>query len=77
MKSSMAPPQYNGEWSGYGEQMKHFAMDRHNGGILGVFMDHSVRHVPIKKLWKLKWHRNYDQAYKPAWPRWMAGFPEH
>ena len=57
--------------------MKHFAMDRHNGGIQGVFMDHSVQHVPIKKLWKLKWHRNYDQAYKPAWPRWMAGFPEH
>ena len=40
-------------------------------------MDHSVQHVPIKKLWKLKWHRAYDQAYKPAWPRWMAGFPEH
>jgi Tfp pilus assembly protein PilE len=76
-RARMAPPQYNGEWSGYNQEMKHFAMDRHNGGIQGVFMDHSVRHVPIKKLWKLKWHRAYDQAYKPAWPRWMAGFPEH
>ena len=76
-RARMAPPAYNGEWSGFNAEMKHFAMDRHNGGIQGVFMDHSVQHVPIKKLWKLKWHRNYDQAYKPAWPRWMAGFPEH
>jgi prepilin-type N-terminal cleavage/methylation domain-containing protein len=76
-RSRMAPPIYNGEWSGFNAEMKHFAMDRHNGGIQGVFMDHSVRHVPIKKLWKLQWHRNYDGAYKPAWPRWMAGFPEH
>ena len=80
MKSRMAPPQYNGEWSGYGQEMKHFAMDRHNGGIQGVFMDHSARHVPIKKLWKLQWHKNWQRdygGYKPAWPRWMAGFPEH
>ncbi len=76
-RARMAPPAYNGEWSGFNAEMKHFAMDRHNGGIQGVFMDHSVRHVPIKKLWKLKWHKNYDQAYRPAWPRWMAGFPEH
>ena len=76
-RARMAPPAYNGEWSGFNAEMKHFAMDRHNGGIQGVFMDHSVQHVPIKKLWKLKWHKNYDQAYKPAWPRWMTGFPEH
>jgi hypothetical protein len=78
MKSSMAPPQYNGEWSGYGEQMKHFAMDRHNGGIQSVFMDHSVQHVPIKKLWKLHWHRNWQSDYgdyEPSWPSWMAGYP--
>ena len=75
-RQRMAPPAYNGQWSGYGDEMKHFAMDRHNRGIQGVFMDHSVQHVPIKKLWKLKWHREYDMVYKPAWPRWMPGFPE-
>ena len=78
MKSRMAPPQYNGEWSGYGAEMKHFAMDRHNGGIQGVFMDHSVQHVPIKKLWKLHWHRNWQRDYgdyKSSWPSWMAGYP--
>ncbi len=80
MRSRMAPPSYNGDWTGYGQEMKHFAMDRHNGGIQGVFMDHSVRHVPIKKLWKLHWHRNWQRdygGYKPSWPRWMAGYPEH
>ncbi|MDP7014095.1 MAG: hypothetical protein QF927_08935, partial [Verrucomicrobiota bacterium] len=80
MRSRMAPPLYNGEWSGYNAEMKHFAMDRHNGGIQGVFMDHSVRRVPIKGLWKLQWHRNWQRdygGYKPAWPRWMADFPEH
>lgn len=80
MKSRMAPPQYNGEWSGYNQEMKHFAMDRHNGGIQGVFFDHSVQHVPIKKLWKLHWHRNWAKDYggwTPAWPRWMSGFAEH
>jgi len=78
MKSKMAPPQYNGEWTGYGEQMNHFAMDRHNGGIQSVFMDHSVQHVPIKKLWKLHWHRNWQSDYgdyEPSWPSWMAGYP--
>ena len=80
MKSRMAPPQYNGEWSGYNQEMKHFAMARHNGGIQGVFFDHSVQHVPIKKLWKLNWHRNWAKDYggwTPAWPRWMSGFAEH
>ena len=80
MRSRMAPPAYNGEWSGYGQEMKHFAMDRHAGGIQGVFLDHSVQHVPIKKLWKLTWHRNWAKdygGYKPAWPSWMAGFAEH
>ena len=65
-RARMAPPAYNGEWSGYNQEMKHFAMDRHNGGIQGVFMDHSVQ-----------WHRAYDQAYTPSWPRWMAGYPGH
>ena len=48
-----------------------------NGGIQGVFLDHSVRHVPIKKLWRLKWHREFDTSVKMNWPRWMAGYPEY
>ena len=68
---------YNGDWQGAGKEMMHFAFDRHNGGIQGVFMDHSVRHVPIKRLWRLKWHREFDTSVKMNWPSWMAGYPEH
>jgi len=71
------PGNYNGDWQGAGHEMKHFAIDRHNGGIQGVFMDHSVRHVPIKQLWRLKWHRTFDTSRKMTWPQWMAGYPEH
>jgi hypothetical protein len=40
-------------------------------------MDHSVRHVPIKRLWRLKWHREFDTSVKMNWPSWMAGYPEY
>jgi len=73
----MTPPRYNGEWTGYDEEMKHFAFDRHAKGTLGVFMDHSVQHVPIKQLWRLKWHRTFDTSVKIKWPAWMAGYPEY
>ena len=75
--SKYMPGNYNGDWQGAGHEMKHFAFDRHNGGIQGVFMDHSVRHVPIKKLWRLKWHRTFDTSMKMTWPKWMFGYPNH
>jgi hypothetical protein len=75
--SKYMPGNYNGDWQGAGHEMKHFAFDRHNGGIQGVFMDHSVRHVPIKQLWRLKWHRTFDTSFKMSWPQWMARYPEH
>ena len=71
------PGNYNGDWQGAGNEMMHFAFDRHAGGIQGVFMDHSVRHVPIKQLWRLKWHRTFDTSRKMSWPRWMSGYPEY
>jgi len=57
--------------------MMHFAFDRHAGGTQGVFMDHSVQHIPIKKLWRLKWHREFDTDIKINWPAWMKAYPEH
>ena len=71
------PGNYNGDWQGAGHEMKHFAFDRHAGGIQGVFMDHSARHVPIKQLWRLKWHRTFDTSRKMTWPRWMSGYAEY
>jgi hypothetical protein len=40
-------------------------------------MDHSVRHVPIKQLWRLKWHRKFDTSVKMNWPKWMSGYAEY
>ena len=71
------PGNYNGDWQGAGHEMKHFAFDRHAGGIQSVFMDHSVRHVPIKQLSRLKWHRTFDTGRKMTCPMWMSGYPEH
>ena len=74
--NKIMPGNYNGDWQGAGKEMMHFAFDRHNGGIQSVCLDHSVRHVPIKRLWRLKWHREFDTGVKINWPRWMAGYPE-
>ena len=70
------PPQYNGEWAGAGAEMHHFCIDRHKGGINGLFMDSSVRKIGLKELWKLKWHKEFDTASKRTWPwpPWMQNY---
>ena len=75
----MAAPDRNGQWIGYNYEMMHFALDRHNGGVGVLFMDSSVRHVGIKELWELKWHRSYDTNYVKTlgdsfWPEWMKRY---
>jgi hypothetical protein len=75
--NKIMPGNYNGDWQGAGKEMMHFAFDRHNGGTQAVFLDHSVRHVPIKRLWRLKWHRKFDTSVKINWPSWMAGYPNY
>ncbi len=71
------PPLYENEFNGWGSNaMKLFCMPRHNGGINVVFLDMSVRHVPMKELWQLKWHKKFNLANQysgPAapWPEWM------
>jgi len=68
---------YNADWS-Y-NAMKFFCIDRHNGGINGVFLDSSVRKIGLKELWTLKWHKNYNtdnmwtQPSAP-WPSWMQQY---
>lgn len=74
--AAIRPPDYNGHWISWPNEMMHFAMDRHSKGVNAVFVDGSVRHVGIKGLWKLKWHKKYDtgSGYVGKWPEWMAGF---
>src|SRR5690606_24102259 len=58
------------------------AMNRHYGGINILFLDSSVRRVPLKELWTLKWHRTFDtngpwstnNGNQPAWSDWMRKF---
>jgi len=76
--NGIRPPDFNGQWSGANKEMMHFAMDRHSKGVNSVFVDGSVRHVGIKGLWRLKWHKKYEAArgYVGKWPEWMAGYSE-
>lgn len=76
------PPEKNGDFencdpTGAGRrQIRHFCIDRHEGGTNGVFMDLSARRIGLKKLWKLKWHRGSDlNAPEPEWPEWMQNLP--
>lgn len=66
--------------------MSYVCINRHDGGINGLFMDWSVRKVGLKELWTFKWHRNFDTAgpYTRAggmrpedWPEWMQKFRDY
>lgn len=76
--AGIRPPDRNGQWISYNNEMMHFAMDRHSKGVNGVFLDGSSRHIGIKGLWKLKWHRKYEasRGFVGNWPEWMEGFSE-
>jgi hypothetical protein len=45
-----------------------------------LFFDLSARHVQIKEMWKLKWHRDFNTAGYTAnggtWPTWMTKYNE-
>jgi prepilin-type N-terminal cleavage/methylation domain-containing protein len=66
--------------------MRQFAMPRHGSGAKAgtnvLFFDLSARHVRIKGMWKLKWHRSFDtrgytQVTGNAWPTWMDKYVEN
>ena len=63
--------------------MRLVCIDRHSGGINSVFLDGSVGKIPLRALWKLKWHRNYNVSgpwtkaggvVPTDWPVWMRRF---
>ena len=85
----IGPPPGDGdpnEQFGLTEQMKNFCINRHGHGTTNcLFMDHSVRAVGLKELWKLKWHRKFDVNGSwtgnynppPVWPDWMKKFKNY
>ncbi len=85
------PPEYEDlhppyKWAAFDGHMWRVCIDRHNGGINGLFMDWSVRKVGLKELWTLKWHREFDTAndwtkaggaHPEDWPEWMRRFKDY
>jgi len=57
------PPDFDGQchWQWYGNAMRSYCINRHNGFVNGVFMDVSARPIGLKELWELHWHKR--------WPR--------
>ena len=73
----ISPPSENGQWMGYEHEMKHFAMDRHSGGVNVLFMDGGARKVLVKDLWDLRWHVGYPvnrarQQPDSWWGPWLS-----
>jgi len=76
------PPPY--QWSlGWGDwgvhAMRLVCINRHEGGINSVFLDGSVDKIPLRALWKLKWHRSFDingpwTKRHARWPDWLINF---
>jgi len=84
------PPPYPdvAGWGNFGStnEMWQFCIDRHNGFVNLLFMDWSTRHVGLKELWTLKWHRAFDVngAWTKAgsvttadWPEWLRPFKDY
>jgi len=85
------PPQFDGDcynvWgTSSANEMRRFCMNRHDGNMMGLFMDSSARKVGLKELWTLKWHRNFNttgfwtkagNAKPEDWPQWMRHFKDY
>jgi len=67
-------------------EMNQFCIDRHNGWTNLAFADWSARHVGLKELWTLKWHREYNISgpwtkrggVQPTdWPQWLKKYRDY
>ena len=72
------PPQTEGERrTGHIDSMQRFAIDRHQGAINAIYLDQTARKIPLKSLWRQRWHRSWSMTYPlPDWPDWMMSFPD-
>ena len=59
--------------------MQYYCIDRHSGGINAAFVDLDVRHVGIKELYLLKWHKNFIMSSVPpgGWPAWTDKYKDY
>ena len=71
-------PPTSGNGGGGSGMMSRYCIDRHQDNVNAVFVDFSVNRIPLKRLWGLKWHREFEtgNAYTredAVWPDWMNG----
>ena len=75
---------YNANWNT--NALKFVCIDRHKGGINAAFVDMSARHVGIKELYRLKWHKNFITSSLPGngstagagtWPAWTNKYKDY
>ncbi|MEN6578763.1 MAG: type II secretion system protein [Phycisphaerales bacterium] len=83
------PPVFDGQLPGGVGALSHACIDRHQGGINGLFCGMTVRKIGLKELWTLNWHpkwHKYDamnhwikaSGVQPEdWPAWMRGFKDY
>jgi len=66
-------------------RMARVCINRHRGAICSSFADGSVRKVPLKELWTLKWHRQWNTSgpwtlaggvTAEDWPEWIRPYPD-
>ena len=65
--------------------MVRVVQDRHDKRQNVAFIDGSIEKIDLKRMWKLKWHRNFDTsgdwtkggARSDAWPEWMEDYKEY
>jgi prepilin-type N-terminal cleavage/methylation domain-containing protein len=57
-----APPTYENMPSSFDEwwSMLRVCINRHDGYVKWVFVDHSVQKFGLKCLWKQRWHKTFD-----------------
>lgn len=71
----------------YPDGVKRVCVNRHNKYAGVVFVDGSARRISLKRMWNLKWHRNYDPNSirlgkpfptfdSPQMGLWMRDFPD-
>jgi len=79
------PPDYEGQpWQQLtpGNMMARVCINRHDGFVKWVFLDYSVQKLPLRCLWKQRWHRTFDINAGPTdaefatWRTgWLSRFP--
>jgi len=75
------PPKYEGQpWSDdHSISMWRICINRHDGFVKWVFVDHSVQKLSLRCLWKQKWHKTFDINGGPTAAAfattWLSRFP--